>query len=151
LSRVVYTIGHSNRSFDEFIKLLKAHDVTLVVDVRRFPSSKVVPHFNRDYLEKELKKRGIKYVWLGDTLGGFRKPNYISYMSTKEWERGYVRLKALIKNYNLAIMCKEKLWFKCHRRFIADKLTAENYTVLHIVDERRKSKHTIQDKLFKPL
>lgn len=140
----MYTIGHSNRSFDEFIDIIKSYRINVIVDVRRFPSSRVVPHFNRENLEDALRKNGIGYVWLGSQLGGFRKPNYVSYMETHDWDEGYKRLKELIRRYTLAIMCRERLWFKCHRRFIANKLVREGHIVVHIIDKSKTYQHRLQ-------
>lgn len=71
--KIVYTIGHSNRSMDEFVSILKEYDIRVVVDVRRFPTSRKYPWFSRDALEKRFKKEGLMYIWLGDLLGGYRK------------------------------------------------------------------------------
>ncbi len=141
---IVYTIGHSNRELDEFIKLIKHYKIDSLIDVRRFPSSKIVPHFNRQFLENKLKENSVRYLWLGDQLGGFRKPSYVSYMETESWKEGYKRLKSIIENSTPVIMCKEKLWFKCHRRFIANELVKEGYIVIHIIDKNKIYKHKLQ-------
>ncbi len=70
--RTIYTIGHSNRSFEEFVKILLSYKISTVIDVRRFPTSKKYPHFERKYLENKLLEHGIKYYWLGELLGGYR-------------------------------------------------------------------------------
>lgn len=103
----IYTIGHSTRSFDELVAALRGHQITTLFDIRSFPVSRRMPHFNREYLEVELPKRGIAYVWLKE-LGGRRKkvlkdsPNsalrnesfrhYADYMMTEEFERGIRKL-----------------------------------------------------------
>ncbi|HDD33784.1 MAG: DUF488 domain-containing protein [Thermoprotei archaeon] len=142
----VYTVGHSTRSLEELIKLLKAYGVGILVDVRRFPTSSICPHFKAENLEKALKRRGIRYVWLGDKLGGFRKGGYAKYMETEDFRRGLEELVEVIeegeaRGVGVAIMCSEKLWFKCHRRFIADALAEKGIKVLHIIDEGRLSEH----------
>ena len=134
----VYTIGHSSRSLKELIAILKDYKISLVVDVRRFPTSRLFPHFKKESLERALEEIGIKYVWLGDLLGGFREGGYLEYMKSKEFEMGFRRLLDLIRSNNrVAILCRERLWIKCHRRFISDKLVEEGYRVIHIIDRRR--------------
>jgi len=143
--KTVYTIGHSNRSISEFIHLLKSYGISAVVDVRRFPSSKRVPWFNRDVLERALVENNVKYYWLGDLLGGFRREGYLEYMRKEEFRRGLSELLTIIsKEEKVAIMCRERLWFKCHRRFIADELARRGYEVVHIIDEKRSQKHKIR-------
>jgi len=140
--KVVYTIGHSNRTLEEFLSLLAKYSIKTLVDVRRFPSSRKYPHFNKGSLAEELKKLGIKYVWLGELLGGFRKGGYEKYMETEDYRRGIERLVRLMEEASpIAVMCKERLWFKCHRRFIADTLVRLGYTVVHIIDEKREYRH----------
>lgn len=142
----VYTVGHSNRSLSEFIQLLKQYGIEVIVDVRRFPKSTKYPHFNREILEDELGKYNIKYTWLGDLLGGFRKGGYRNYMLSKDYMEGIRRLISVILRYDnkVAIMCSEKLWFKCHRRFISDTLVSKGIEVNHIIDKNRTSKHKLK-------
>ncbi len=135
--KLVYTIGHSDRTMGEFLELLKDHGVTLLVDVRRFPSSRRAPWFNRSSLEERLKAVGVKYAWLGESLGGYRPGGYREYMRTKGYAEGVEKLIELINECNgsAAIMCSEKLWFKCHRRFISSTLCLSGFKVIHIVSE----------------
>ena len=142
----VYTVGHSTRSLEELVKLLRAYEVGILVDVRRFPTSSKYPHFNAETLRVELEKRGIHYVWLGDKLGGFRKGGYAKYMETEDFRKGLEELlgiirKGEVRGVKVAIMCAERLWFKCHRKFIADALVKHGIKVLHIVEEGRVAKH----------
>lgn len=143
----VYTLGHSNRSISEFIDLLLKYGICTVVDVRRFPTSRKFPHFNRESLENTLSNLGIKYIWLGDLLGGFRSGGYESYMKTKEFRKGFKKLVRIVKGCNqgyVAILCREWLWFKCHRRFISDELVKQGFDVIHIIDSKRTYKHRIR-------
>ena len=129
----VYTIGHSNRSLEEFLEILEEYEVGIVVDVRRFPSSRRYPHFRKEDLERALKEKNIRYIWLGDKLGGFRPGGYESYMKTAEFKNGFSSLLRIIKknkDEKIAIMCRERLWFKCHRRFISDILVWLGYSCL---------------------
>jgi len=107
----IYTVGHSTRGFDELVAALRGHGITTLVDIRSFPVSRRMPHFNREYLQVELPKRGITYVWLKE-LGGRRKKvlkdspnsalrnesfrNYADYMMTEEFERGIVELLSIV-------------------------------------------------------
>jgi uncharacterized protein (DUF488 family) len=144
----VYTVGHSTRSLEEFLNLLKRHDVRRVADVRRFPSSRKFPHFNRGELEKSLPKNGIEYVWM-ERLGGrrhgqaapdspnagLRTPafrNYADYMLTAEFHSAINELLAGAEDCSTAIMCAERLHFRCHRMLISDYLTMSGVEVFHL-------------------
>ncbi len=138
----MYTVGHSNRSLEELIRLLRKCSIKVVVDVRRFPTSKMCPHFEREALRGELSKRGIEYVWLGESLGGFRRGGYEKYMETEEFVRGMEELLSVLESgKRAAILCKERLWFKCHRRFISDVLVGLGYRVIHLIDEEKSYVH----------
>jgi uncharacterized protein (DUF488 family) len=91
------------------------------------------PQFNRQTLEVELPKRGIRYVWEGEALGGFRKGGYDAYMRTDSFATGLNRLERLLDAGPTAIMCAEIVWFRCHRRFIARQMARRGYRVTHIV------------------
>ncbi len=170
----IYTIGHSTRTFDELVGALKAHGVSTLVDIRSFPMSRRLPHFNRESLEVELPKHGIAYVWMKG-LGGRRKKicndspntglrndsfrNYADYMLTPEFEQAIEGLLELVHetadpstpaaNFrppalgmtsvgcsgNTAIMCAERVYFRCHRMLVSDYLAAHGHTVLHIDDD----------------
>ena len=148
----IYTIGHSTRTLDELIAALKGHGVRTLVDIRSFPMSRRLPHFNRESLEVELPKHDIAYIWMKD-LGGRRKKirndspntglrndafrNYADYMLTEEFAEAIKRLLEIAQNGNTAIMCAERVWFQCHRMLVSDYLTAHEHIVLHIDDERR--------------
>lgn len=139
--KTVYTIGHSNRSLQEFLNLLKTCGIDTVVDVRRFPGSRRVPWTLRENLEKTLPENGIKYVWLPE-LGGLRKGGYRKHMETEEYRRGLEKLLKIIdEGENITLMCKEKLWLKCHRRFIADSLVERSIKVVHIVEAGKLREH----------
>ncbi len=145
MSQKVYTIGHSNRDLSEFIKLLKHYKIETVVDVRRWATSRKFPYYNKENLEKELEKIGIKYIWLGEFLGGYRKEGYKKYMHSIKYKEGISKLEKMIKNQQIAIMCSEKLWFRCHRRYISDTLVEKGYRVLHIIDQKRVQEHKLRN------
>jgi len=111
----IHTIGHSTRSLNELVAALQGHSITTLVDIRAFPMSRRLPHFNRESLERELPQRGIEYVWLKE-LGGRRKKtlqdspntalrnesfrNYADYMMTEEFARGIERLLSIVSQAN---------------------------------------------------
>ncbi len=138
---LVYTIGHSNRTIQEFTELLKIYNIEQIIDVRRFPTSKKYPWFAKQNLEKELANNGIRYIWLGDLLGGYRKEGYQKYMTTENYKRGIEHIVSTSGRYRTAILCSEKLWFRCHRRYISDTLTEKGFQVIHIIDDSRVYKH----------
>ncbi|MDI6856533.1 MAG: DUF488 domain-containing protein [Candidatus Thermoplasmatota archaeon] len=129
----IYSIGHSNRSLKEFVAILKSYKIELLVDIRRFPTSKF-KQFKKENLESALSKAGIGYVHL-ESLGGYRG-GYEDYMQSQEWKEGYVRLKNLGSKKLAAFMCAEKFPFRCHRRWIARKLNLEGWEVVHILNEK---------------
>ena len=143
----LYTIGHSTRSFEELVSALKAHGVETVVDIRAFPVSRRLPYFNRESLESELPKHGIRYVWM-KALGGYRKAtredsphialrnanfrNYADYTLTAEFGQAMDELLQLATHSRTAYMCAERVFFHCHRMIVSDWLTAHGHEVLHI-------------------
>jgi uncharacterized protein (DUF488 family) len=144
---VIYTIGHSNRSFAEFCSLLKAVSVARVCDVRSLPGSRAHPQFNREALEAALAAAGIDYVHLA-ALGGRRRPlasssndlweneafrGYADYAWTPAFRSGLHELERLGRERRCAIMCAEAVWWRCHRRIIADYLLVEGFAVLNIL------------------
>ncbi|MDZ7339786.1 MAG: DUF488 domain-containing protein [candidate division KSB1 bacterium] len=146
--RVIYSIGHSNRSMDQFLSLLAGFQIQMIADVRRFPTSKKYPHFERNFLQQALQGQGIEYVWLGEFLGGFRNGGYESYLQTSAFADGLRSLTALAEKKITAFLCAEKLFFRCHRRFIADRLVLCGWTVIHILDTDRIYTHQIAERLI---
>ncbi len=138
---MIFTVGHSTRTLEELVRILSSHKITAVVDVRHFPVSKKFPWFSRENLEKELEKHGIKYFWLGEELGGYRKEGYINYTKTDTYKKGIKKLLEIAKKERVAVLCAELVWWRCHRRFIADTLLEHGEEVLHIWDEKHVEKH----------
>ncbi|MGC9444962.1 MAG: DUF488 family protein, partial [Candidatus Methanospirareceae archaeon] len=124
----------------EFLHVLRAYQIEVVVDVRRFPTSRY-RQFTRERLKICLEQHGIAYHHLGQ-LGGFRKGGYRAYMDTPEFERGLAYVEELAASKRVALMCAELLFFRCHRRFIADALQERGHTVVHIVDDKKSSEHS---------
>lgn len=144
---VIYSIGHSTRSMAQFLSLLDRFQIRIVADVRRFPTSQKYPHFERNFLQQALQEQGIEYVWLGESLGGFRTGGYESYMQTPAFAAGLSSLAALAQADMTAFLCAEKLFFRCHRRFIADRLVISGWSVIHIIDIDRTLAHQITEQL----
>ncbi len=140
IPRTVYTLGHSSRTLAELLSILRRYSIEILVDVRRYPRSRRHPWFNRGVLEEVLPSRGVRYVWLGDLLGGLGR-DYVEYMCSREYREGIRRLEALIAEGLVAVMCAEAYWLRCHRRYIAESLAARGYEVLHIVDYGRVERH----------
>jgi len=148
LPRTVHTIGHSTRAIEDFALLLKAHDIELVVDVRRWPSSRRYPHFRREALAASLNTSGIDYIWRSD-LGGFRKPStdsqntgwkvgafraYADFMLTPGFEKIMQEMEQLSASKRIAIMCAEAVPWRCHRQLLADAFLVRGFSVHHIMD-----------------
>ena len=143
----LYTIGHSTRTLDELIEALHAHSILTLADIRSFPMSRRLPHFNRESLEKTLPAAGIQYAWTKD-LGGRRKTirddspnialrnssfrNYADYMLTEEFQRAAANLIEVAEMSRTAYMCAERVYFQCHRMLVSDWLVAHGHKVLHI-------------------
>ena len=150
------TIGHSTRTIDEFISLLKENEIKLLVDVRAWPGSKRYPQFNKDALAESLNTQGIRYEHFPE-LGGKRKSKadsrntawrnasfrgYADYMETEQFQKGIERLLDFAPDAGpTAIMCAEAVWWRCHRSLIADYLKARGVEVLHILGANKIEPH----------
>ncbi|MCM8792562.1 MAG: DUF488 domain-containing protein [Candidatus Omnitrophica bacterium] len=131
---MVYTIGTSNRLPLEFVELLKHYKIQVLVDIRRFPTSKF-EHFKKENVSRFLKENGIDYLYLGKELGGYRTEGYENYMKTESFRQGLEKLKDLAKDKTMAIFCSERFAFRCHRRFVGFALMASGYKIIHIIDK----------------
>ena len=147
--RTVHTIGHSTRTHEAFVALLKEHTVEILVDVRRWPTSKRYPHFQREALAASLNHEQVGYTWRGD-LGGFRKPAadsqntawkvgafraYADFMLTPEFERIMGEMAQLAASKRIAIMCAEAVPWRCHRQLLADAFLVRGFPVSHIMSD----------------
>lgn len=137
----IYTIGHSARSENEFLELLSAHGIRYVADVRRFPGSRRHPQFSGDNLERILPAHGMAYLPMGRELGGFRREGYEQYMQSEGFREGLDRIIGTAAKGPTAILCAEALYFRCHRRFLADELARRGFEVIHVVSEDRVLPH----------
>ncbi len=140
---------------EEFIDLLKRFDITLLVDIRRFPGSRKSPQFGSDALRERLAQAGIGYVHLVG-LGGRRQPRadsqncawrnasfrgYADYMETEEFENALRELIELARGQRVAIMCSEAVWWRCHRSMVSDALMAHGWQVWHIMSDGNRRPH----------
>jgi uncharacterized protein (DUF488 family) len=141
----IYTIGHSTRTLEEFLEILKNFQIQLVVDVRRFPSSKKFPWFNKEILEEEMKKNGIEYIQFPE-LGGYRKEGYEAFSKTEEFSKSLEKLIEVVNEKIAAIMCAEAFWWRCHRRYIANALAERRIQVFHILDKQKIQEHKLKEK-----
>ena len=128
----IWTIGYDNRSRKIFLEMLQEDKIEVLVDVRRFPTSKV-EYFKREPMEQWLPEQGIEYVWLGEELGGYRHGGYKAYMRTKLFKDGIKRLSEIAKQKRTCIMCMEPNPKYCHRRFISAYLESKDLKVIHII------------------
>jgi len=150
MSTVIFTIGHSTRPIDVFIQMLKSFDVNAVVDIRTVPRSRTNPQYNLDVLPDLLAESDIQHYQIA-SLGGLRKKsknvpdevnafwdnrsfhNYADYAFSEEFEEGLNQLLRLSDSRRCAIMCSEAVWWRCHRRIVADYLLSRGVEVLHIM------------------
>src|SRR6266487_6737105 len=151
----IYTIGHSTRTIEQFIELLRAHGIEELVDVRTTPRSRHNPQFGTEELAASLQQEEIAYTHLGK-LGGLRHASknsvnlgwqntsfrgFADYMATSEFQAGLDELKALAEKKTIAIMCAEAVPWRCHRSLIADALAVQGWQVLHIQSRKTASPH----------
>ena len=153
----ILTVGHSTRTLEDLIRLLRAHGVKLVVDVRTIPRSKRNPQFNQESLPGNLRTSGIDYVHLKE-LGGLRHPKvdsenrawrnlsfrgFADYMQTAEFEAGLEKLIILSQEKIVAVMCAEALPWRCHRSLVADALAVRGIPVEHVMTEKTRTRHVM--------
>ena len=168
-TKSIWTLGHSTRSFEGFLLILKDFNIEVLADVRTLPGSRRYPHFNQEYMLPALAEAGIRYVHFPE-LGGRRKPSpdsvntawrhpsfkgYADYMQTPAFEGGIERLTSLATIDRTAFMCSEAVWWKCHRALISDYLKVRGWTVIHILEVAKGEEHpytsparVIQGELF---
>lgn len=146
--KTIYTIGHSTRKLEKLIDILKNFKIEVLIDIRHFPHSRHNPQFNKEILEKELSENNIQYLWL-EKLGGFRKGGYLAYTETEDFKQGLKELIKIAEKKLTAIMCAEILWFKCHRKFVSDKLKELKFEVVHIFDKDKTQEHKFKENKIK--
>lgn len=164
----IWTIGHSTRSLEEFIAMLKSFQIESVADIRSFPGSRKFPQFNREALEISLPQNNIRYFHLKN-LGGRRKASpdskntawhhpafrgYADYMETDEFKIGIQQLEQIAMQRRTVYMCSEAVWWRCHRSMVSDFLKVKGWSVMHIMSIGKNEEHPytspariIEDKL----
>lgn len=147
---VIHTVGHGRRTTDELTALLKAAGVETLIDVRRYPAGRRQPHLSRERLAVDVPQRGLAYEWWGEQLGGRRTADpetvaasawrnaafaaYDAYTHTPPFRSALRALETRVRaGEATAIMCAETLWWRCHRRLIADALVADGFAVDHLI------------------
>ncbi len=134
--KIIFTLGTSIRSPQEFVRLLQNWEIEIVADVRRFPTSKF-EHFKQENLSDLVGQEGISYCYLGKELGGYRKGGYLAFLTSEDFQEGLAKLEKQAEMKRTAILCAERLPWRCHRRFISGELTKRGWQVIHILDEKR--------------
>jgi uncharacterized protein (DUF488 family) len=153
----IFTVGHSNRSIRDFIELLKAYKLKLVIDVRTIPKSRHNPQFGEKRLANSLAKAGIEYIWMSG-LGGLRPTSkdsvnkawrnksfrgYADYMQTEEFKKNLKKLINKSKRKRLTIMCAEAVPWRCHRSLVADALLVHGYPAEEIFSKTNHRPHRL--------
>lgn len=154
----LHTVGHGTLAAEAFASLLDEADVKHVVDVRSFPGSRHNPQFGREEMERWLPVTGHEYAWMRE-LGGRRRPTagsrhpalrneafraYADYMETEPFRAGVEDLLGLATGESLAVMCSESVWWRCHRRLLADYLVlVHGADVIHLMHDDRLTPHVL--------
>jgi uncharacterized protein (DUF488 family) len=152
----LYTVGHGARTTDALVAVVASAGVEVVIDVRRFPGSRRHPHFAREALAEDLPARGVAYEWRGEELGGRRRPaeptrhpewrdegfrGFADYTDTPDFHAALARLLDDAARRPIAVMCAETLWWRCHRRLIADASLDAGTEVVHLLDVGKTQPH----------
>jgi uncharacterized protein (DUF488 family) len=153
--KIIYTIGHSTHTLEEFVAMLKSFNIELLADIRSFPGSRKFPHFNKENLPASLAENNIEYIHLKN-LGGRRKVNpescntgwrvaafrgYADYMETESFKKAIKELEQIASEKRAAYMCAEAVWWRCHRSLVSDYLKHNGWTVLHIMGVNKSTEH----------
>ncbi|HZH87902.1 MAG TPA: DUF488 domain-containing protein [Chitinophagaceae bacterium] len=151
----IWTIGHSTHDIDVLIEMLKAFKIEIVLDVRRFPSSRKFPHFNKETFRNALQDQNIGYLHL-EGIGGRRKiivksknvawrnPSFRAYadhMETAEFKESFEELKNIARKQSAAILCSEAVWWRCPRSLLSDLLKINGWKVIHIMNAKKETEH----------
>ena len=151
----IWTIGHSTRTLENFLSLLKSFEISHVADIRNYPGSRRYPQFNKESLELSLPTVGIHYTHLKE-LGGRRKASinsvntawrnsafrgYADYMQTENFKTAIAELETIALKERTAYMCSEAVWWSCHRALVSDYLKTKGWKVWHIMDIEKATEH----------
>ena len=153
----IWTIGHSTRTWEDFLGLLGLHGIEAIADVRRFPGSRRHPWFASEAMAEALPAAGFAYRWLpqlggrrrvqpGSPNGGWRNAafqGYADHMASDEFAEGLALALELAASRRSALMCAEAVWWRCHRRLVSDLLVHRGWTVLHVIDDKPPRAHVL--------
>ena len=154
--KIIWTIGHSTRTLEQFVSMLHSFDIKILADIRSYPDSRHYPHFNKENLESYLPGNNIEYIHL-KSLGGRRQAKhdskntawknasfrgYADYMETNEFIKGIQQLEDIAMKQRTAYMCSEAVWWRCHRSLVSDYLKLKGWKVYHIMDIKKSTEHT---------
>jgi uncharacterized protein (DUF488 family) len=157
MGQVIYTVGHSNRTIDEFVELLREHGIERLIDIRTMPRSRTNPQFNQDTLGPHLRNRKIGYRHMAG-LGGLRHTTknsvnvgwhnksfrgYADYMQTDQFNEALETLIELAREKTTAIMCAESVPWRCHRSLVGDALLTRKFKVLDIMSKTSAKEHKL--------
>ena len=167
MNKIIYTLGHSDRNFKEFIDILSKYSIEVVIDIRRWPSSKRFPHFNRGFMMDGLGQIGIDYIWLGDVLGGYRRIGVDSSMriipcfqsegfnayalyilESDEASKALERVEEVASDNVAVLICSERYPFRCHRKILADYFTVRGFKTIHLIDLDKTYLHRLSNCAF---
>ena len=154
-THTIYSIGHSTRSLDEFLNMLRSFNIKILTDIRSLPGSRRFPQYNMENLKTSLEEIGVQYIHLAD-LGERKKVKkdsknnlwnndsfrgYADYMETIEFANAIVKLEQIALEQPTAYMCSEAVWWRCHRSMVSDYLKAKGWAVLHIMAKGKVQEH----------
>jgi len=154
----VYTLGFSNRTWEQTIQILEAFEIRRLVDIRTLPGSKHTPQFNLEHLKDALPRGGIEYIHM-KSLGGLRKPikdstlnaawrnagfrAYADYMQTPAFDAAVAELIGLLKEKTTVYCCTEAVFWRCHRQLVSDALLVRGYRIGHIFSAVKVEEHNL--------
>lgn len=154
-NRIIWTIGHSTRSLEEFVAMLHSSKIKSIADIRSYPGSRKFPQFNKEALEISLPQNNIEYIHLKN-LGGRRKASpdskntswrnlafrgYADYMETTNFKTEIKNLEKMALKQRTAYMCSEAVWWRCHRSMVSDYLKVHGWKVMHIMGVDKEQEH----------
>jgi uncharacterized protein (DUF488 family) len=147
----IFTLGHSTRKINEFLDILANYEIRLILDVRLWPTSRRFPWFGKEELKNMLESKCIEYIHFPE-LGGYRKEGYEAYSKSREFNDAINRMLDSIGLKTASILCAEKLWSRCHRKYIAEYLAESGSEVVHILDldeihEHKGTSKEIEEKM----
>jgi uncharacterized protein (DUF488 family) len=156
----VFTLGFSNRTWEETVRILQSFEIQRLIDIRTLPGSRRTPQFNLEHLQKALPEAGVEYVHLR-SLGGLRKPRrdyavnlawkndsfrgYADYMQTPEFDAALDELIGLFKEKTTSYCCTEAVFWRCHRKLVADALLVRGYRSGHIFTASKVEEHKLTE------